>query len=79
MRFSLLKKYWLIWLLFLTNYPFLDKIWCYTSLNFIFSDAIRLFVIKNFGGWYSDLDMVFLKRIDNLKNVLASDDKDVRK
>ena len=37
------------------------------------SDAIRIALIYKYGGWYSDLDMVFLKSIKNLRNVLGSD------
>ena len=37
------------------------------------SDAIRIALIHKYGGWYSDLDMVFLKPINHLTNVLASD------
>ena len=44
------------------------------------SDAIRMVVIHRFGGWYSDLDFVFLRSFYNktmglnLKNVVASCD-----
>ena len=37
------------------------------------SDAIRIALIHQYGGWYSDLDMVFLQPINHLKNVLGSD------
>ena len=37
------------------------------------SDAIRIALIHKYGGWYSDLDMVFLKPINHLRNVLGSD------
>ena len=39
-----------------------------------FSDAIRLVLIYKFGGFYADLDIVFLRRFPaDLKNVFASD------
>ena len=44
-----------------------------------FSDAIRLILVHRYGGWYSDLDMVFLRPLDRtlegkaLINVAASD------
>ena len=38
------------------------------------SDAIRIALIYKFGGWYSDLDVVFLKSISSLKNVIGSDE-----
>ena len=43
-----------------------------------FSDAIRMILIYRFGGWYSDLDVVFLRPLldenkEPLKNVVASD------
>ena len=44
------------------------------------SDAIRMVVIHRFGGWYSDLDFVFLRSFYNetnsthLKNIVASCD-----
>ena len=47
----------------------LRKIKCF---NF-FSDVIRLILISKFGGWYSDLDMVFLRQVTALANVVASD------
>ena len=37
------------------------------------SDAIRLVLIEKIGGWYSDLDMLYLKPIDEFKNVLGGD------
>ena len=39
-----------------------------------YSDAIRLALIHKYGGWYSDLDMVFRKPINQYKNVLACDE-----
>ena len=49
------------------------------NLIFCFSDAIRLILIYRYGGWYSDLDMVFLRPLnstyngESLANVAASD------
>ena len=37
------------------------------------SDVIRLYLIRHFGGWYSDLDMVILRQLSDLRNVIASD------
>ena len=42
-----------------------------------FSDAIRMILIYRFGGWYSDLDVIFLRPLidkneDPLKNIVAS-------
>ena len=37
------------------------------------SDAIRLVLIEKIGGWYSDLDMLFLKPINEFKNALGGD------
>ena len=45
-----------------------------TTVNL--SDAIRLVLIEKLGGWYSDLDMLFLKPIDKFKNALGGDDFD---
>ena len=48
-------------------------------LCLIYSDAIRIILVHRFGGWYSDLDMVFLRPFDRtkggepLQNVAASD------
>ena len=42
-----------------------------TTVNL--SDAIRLVLIEKLGGWYSDLDMLFLKPIDEFKNALGGD------
>lgn len=42
-------------------------------------DAIRLVLLHKVGGWYSDLDMVFLKSVKHLKNVVASDNFDTRR
>ena len=48
--------------------------------NLTHSDAIRMVVINRFGGWYSDLDFVFLRSFhndtknSNLKNFVASCD-----
>ena len=47
-----------------------------------YSDAIRVILVHRFGGWYSDLDMVFLRPFNKengdhlLKNVVAADDVD---
>ena len=42
-----------------------------------FSDALRILLVHRFGGWYSDLDVVFLKSLNNktnpMKNLVASD------
>ena len=38
-----------------------------------FSDAIRLFLINRFGGWYSDLDMTIIRQLSQYRNVIASD------
>ena len=43
-----------------------------TSIHY--SDAIRLLLLHKFGGWYSDLDILFLRPIDAFKNVLGCDD-----
>ena len=45
-----------------------------TTVNL--SDAIRLALINKLGGWYSDLDMVYLKPVDEFKNVLGGDNYD---
>ena len=45
-----------------------------TTVNL--SDAIRLVLIEKLGGWYSDLDMLFLKPIDEFKNALGGDNFD---
>ena len=37
------------------------------------SDAIRLALLYKYGGFYSDLDVVILRGISHLKNVIASD------
>ena len=42
-----------------------------TTVNL--SDAIRLVLIEKLGGWYSDLDMLFLKPIEQFKNALGGD------
>ena len=39
----------------------------------LFSDAIRLALLYKYGGFYADLDVVVLKSISHLKNVIASD------
>ena len=48
--------------------------------NFYYSDAIRLCLIYRFGGWYSDLDVIFLRQLTTkhddkvaLKNVIGFD------
>ena len=38
-----------------------------------YSDAIRLVLIYKYGGWYADLDIIFLKTVEHLRNVIASD------
>jgi mannosyltransferase OCH1-like enzyme len=38
-----------------------------------YSDAIRLFLISRFGGWYSDLDMTIIRQLSQYRNVIASD------
>lgn len=38
------------------------------------SDAIRLVLIYKYGGFYSDLDVVILKSLDGLKNVMSCDE-----
>jgi mannosyltransferase OCH1-like enzyme len=53
--------------------------WLNDIIGLFFSDAIRLILIAKYGGWYSDLDLVFLRKITSLTNVAASDnffDKD---
>ena len=44
-----------------------------TVFFFNFSDVIRLILLSKYGGWYSDLDIVFIKKIISLSNVAASD------
>ena len=52
----------------------------YYYLILHFSDAIRIVLVHKYGGWYSDLDMVFLRPFtatkdrEPLNNVVASDD-----
>jgi len=53
--------------------------WLNDIIGLFFSDVIRLILITKYGGWYSDLDLVFLRKITSLTNVAASDnffDKD---
>ena len=38
------------------------------------SDAIRIILIFKYGGWYSDLDMVIIKPLTELQNVLSCDE-----
>lgn len=38
-----------------------------------FSDALRLLLIRKYGGWYSDLDVVFMKDTSHLRNVITGD------
>ena len=38
-----------------------------------YSDVIRMILIYKFGGWYSDLDMIFTKNLPKDQNVIASD------
>ena len=45
----------------------------YCTAQSLFSDAIRLALLYKYGGFYSDLDVVILKSISHLKNVIASD------
>ena len=48
-------------------------------MNDFFSDAIRLCLIYRYGGWYSDLDVIFLRNLTNndgenpLKNIIGFD------
>ena len=43
-----------------------------TAINY--SDAIRLVLIQKYGGWYADLDIVFLKSLHSFqKGVLGCD------
>jgi lactosylceramide 4-alpha-galactosyltransferase len=42
-------------------------------LSFILSDAIRLLLVHNYGGWYSDVDIVFMRSLRNLRNVISGD------
>lgn len=37
------------------------------------SDALRLLLIRKYGGWYSDLDVVFMKDTSHLRNVITGD------
>jgi len=37
------------------------------------ADALRLLVIARYGGFYSDTDVVFIKSVAELRNVIASD------
>ncbi|XP_059090953.1 uncharacterized protein LOC131886592 [Tigriopus californicus] len=37
------------------------------------SDALRLLLIQKYGGWYSDLDVVFMKDTSHLRNVITGD------
>ena len=39
-----------------------------------YSDAIRLVLIYKYGGFYSDLDVIFLKSINQFKNIVSCDD-----
>ena len=39
-----------------------------------YSDAIRLVLVYKYGGFYSDLDMVILKPLTELRNVLSCDE-----
>ena len=40
------------------------------------SDAIRLALIDKLGGWYCDLDIVFLQGLQGLTNAVAADEFD---
>jgi hypothetical protein len=46
-------------------------------ISYYSSDALRLILVHRFGGWYSDLDVVFLKSLNNksnpMKNMISSD------
>ena len=42
---------------------------------YFFSDVIRLLLLHLYGGWYSDLDIVFVKDVTKLENVVASDNR----
>ena len=37
------------------------------------ADALRLLVVYRYGGFYSDQDMVIIKNLHHLKNIIASD------
>lgn len=37
------------------------------------SDALRLVLIEKYGGWYADLDIIFLDNLHGMKNVIGSD------
>jgi len=37
------------------------------------ADALRLLVVARYGGFYSDTDVVFLRNVATLRNVIASD------
>ena len=58
---------------------------CIVAIKYIFqfSDAIRAVLVHRFGGWYSDLDIVFLRSLKEnfggvrMYNIAASDDVDV--
>jgi hypothetical protein len=40
---------------------------------YCYSDYIRMLLLSQYGGWYSDLDMVIIKNMSELRNVVASD------
>lgn len=62
--------------IFSIPFPTQSEIKAETLTTVHYSDAIRLILIHKYGGWYSDLDMMFLKPINHLENVLSSDHAD---
>ena len=42
------------------------------SFIFIFRDALKLVLLFRYGGWYSDMDVVFLRSLTKIKNVLTA-------
>ena len=49
------------------------EFWYFTGYNYLFKDAAKnVFFYFRFGGWYTDLDTVTLRRTDLLKNAVAN-------
>ena len=43
-----------------------------------YSDILRLLLVHKYGGWYSDLDVLFLKPLNELENVIGCDDVSIK-
>ena len=43
-----------------------------------YSDILRLLLVHKYGGWYSDLDVIFLKSLNNMENVIGCDDVSIK-